>query len=183
MDAINKLFAEFELAYHNQYYKAYADEERLILAKKYWLSCLSGFSPQQIVAAARQLVLSSDYLPTVSAMVRVCEQGFALFGLPEPREAYVEACRAPTPKAGWQWSHQAVYEAGKLTGWHFLASEPEDRVFPVFSRYYQQLCQRVMRGETLQQPVPLAISEKPPVVLSVREQQERLAALRRKLDI
>ena len=53
IDAINQVFAEFELAYHNQYYKAYADPDRLILAKKYWLGALAEYTPAQIVAAAR----------------------------------------------------------------------------------------------------------------------------------
>ena len=109
IDAINQVFAEFELAYHNQYHKAYADQDRLVLAKKYWLQCLSDFHPMQLVAAARRLVKSQDYLPTISAMIRMCEQTSDLFGLPSERDAYTEACRAPAPKALHKWSHPAVY--------------------------------------------------------------------------
>ncbi len=43
VDAINQMFAEFELAYHNQYHKAFPDEGALNLAKKYWLTSLAAF--------------------------------------------------------------------------------------------------------------------------------------------
>lgn len=183
IDAINQLFAEFEIAYHNQYYKAYSSEERLVLAKKYWLGCLANYAPAQIVAAARQVVKTHDYLPTVSVVVRACEDGAILFGLSPVRDAYIEACRAPSPKAAAKWSHQAVYYAGKATGWFQLASEPEDKVLPLFEYYYQQLCQRVLRGETLTTPQPAAIPSHIPKPLSGSENHERMQKLREELKL
>jgi hypothetical protein len=183
VDAINQLFAEFEIAYHNQYHKAYGSEERLILAKKYWLSCLSTYSPSQIVAAARYVVKHHDYLPTVSVVVRACEEGFALFGLPTVKEAYIEACRASSPKAAFAWSHQAVYHAGKATGWFLLATEPEDKVFPLFAYYYDDLCQRAMRGEKLELPQQQALPEHIGTPLSGEENHARMLKLRAQLDL
>ncbi|HBX38101.1 MAG TPA: hypothetical protein DEG76_12745 [Pseudohongiella sp.] len=183
IDAINQIFAEFELAYHNQYHKAYGDSDRLVLTKKYWLECLADLHPRQLVAAARQLVKTQDFLPTISAVRRACERGHELFGLPSTRDAYIEACRAPAPKSACQWSHPAVYQAGKATDWFLLASEPEEKAFPVFSRYYQQLCDRVLRGEQLDAPVPPALSSNPDKPLSFAERERRLAALRNKLDV
>lgn len=183
IDAINQVFAEFELAYHNQYHKAYADHERLVLAKKYWLQCLSAFQPMQLVAAARRLVKSQDYLPTISAMIRMCTQTFDLFGLPSERDAYMEACRAPAPKAQYSWSHPAVYLAGKATDWFLLASEPEDKVYPLFCWNYRQLCERVMRGEELQLPLVQALQARLPRPLSHEEQQQRMQQMRKSLDI
>ncbi|MBU2097752.1 MAG: hypothetical protein KKD00_03265 [Gammaproteobacteria bacterium] len=183
IDAINQVFAEFELAYHNQYHKAYADQERLVLAKKYWLQCLSDFYPMQLVAAARRLVKSQDYLPTISAMIRMCEQTSDLFGLPSERDAYTEACRAPAPKALHKWSHPAVYFAGKATDWFLLATEPEDKVYPLFCFNYRQLCERVMRGEELSIPVTQALQDNPSRPLSYAERQARMQDLRRSLDV
>lgn len=183
VDAINQLFAEFELAFHNQYHKAYGDADRLALTKKYWLQNLSGFSPAQIVAAARKLVRSQEFLPTLSVVIRACEEGGSLFGLPDERQAYVEACRAPSPKSGCSWSHPAVYHAGRTAGWHLLASEPEDRALPVFARYYRELCQRVMRGEDVSEPVPPALEDKPSTPLTDEQREEKLQALRRELDV
>ena len=183
IDAINQVFAEFELAYHNQYHKAYADPDRLVLAKKYWLQCLSDFHPRQLVSAARRLVKSQDYLPTISAMIRMCEQTADLFGLPSERDAYTEACRAPAPKAQYAWSHPAVYFAGKATDWFLLATEPEEKVYPLFCWNYRQLCERVMRGEELQLPVTQALQANLSRPLSYEERQQRMQALRAALDV
>jgi hypothetical protein len=183
VDAINQLFAEFEIAYHNQYYKAYNSEERLVLAKKYWLNCLVNYAPAQIVAAARHVVKTHDFLPTVSVVVRACEDGASVFGLPSPREAYVEACRAPSPKSGAKWSHEAVYFAGKSTGWFLLASEPEDRVYPLFQYYYHALCQRVMRGEALATPQPPALNQHISKPLSGEENHARMKKMREELGL
>lgn len=183
IDAINQVFAEFELAYHNQYYKAYSADERLILAKKYWLTCLAEFTPQQIVAAGRHLVRTQEFLPTISALIKACEEGHALFGLPDPRDAYLEACRAPAPKSAHKWSHAAVYRAGCLADWYLLAGEPEEKAFPVFAHYYRELCQRVMKGEEMDNPVAPALPQKMSAPLSQDEQQRRMSHLREQLDL
>lgn len=178
VDAINQMFAEFQLAYHNQYRKAYPDDTSLVLAKKYWLSCLSQYSPLQIARAARQAVKTEEFLPSVAAVVRLCESGLALFGLPDARSAYEEACRATSPKSAWPWSHEAVYFAGKATDWFILASEPESVAFPRFEYQYHQLCQRVMRGERLDIEAPPALPEHSSRKLSREENRERLRKLR-----
>src|SRR5690606_33899130 len=95
VDAINQLFTEFELAYHNQFHKAYAQEGSLNLAKKYWLTCLADFPPEVILRAARQVVKTQEFLPTVAALMNACENALPLFGLPPAHAAYVEACCAP----------------------------------------------------------------------------------------
>ncbi len=183
VDAINQLFAEFELAYHNQYHKAYGDPDRLAITKKYWLERLSDFTPQQIVAAGRQLVRTHPYLPTLSAVYQACEKGHELFGLPSERDAYVEACRAPEPKSAQSWSHPAVYHAGRNADWYLLATAPEDKAFPVFVHYYRQLCRRVMHGEDLEAPQPPALEREPERPLSHAERRERMQALRQRLKV
>lgn len=183
VDAINQLFAEFELAYHNQYHKAYGDADRLILTKKFWLQALAEFSPLQIVAAARELVRTSEFLPSLALVTRACEQGHSLFGLPSPRDAYVEACRASRPKSAWPWSHPAVYLAGKSADWYLLATAPEDKAFPVFAHYYEQYCRRVMRGEDLAVPEPPALEASPARPLNNEENRKRLQALRKETGL
>ncbi len=183
VDAINQLFAQFEIAYHNQYYKAYGSEERLVLAKKYWLGALADYSPAQIVAAARHVVKTHDYLPTVSVVVRACEEGPGLFGLPTARQAYIEACRADSPKAEATWSHPAVYLAGQATGWFLLASEPEDKVLPLFEYHYHLLCQRALRGEPLEVVAPPALPRAVAQPLSGEENHARMLKLREQLGL
>jgi len=183
VDAINQLFAEFELAYHNQYRKAYAQEGSEALAKKYWLNCLREFSPEVIVRAGRQVVRSQEYLPTIAALVSACENAWQLFGLPPTQAAYVEACCASEPKAAQHWSHPAVYLAGKASSWFALATEPQSVIFPVFEYNYLQLCRRVVQGEELHADIQAALPESLSQPLSPEENKARMQALRKKLDI
>ncbi|MES2626464.1 MAG: replication protein P [Pseudomonadota bacterium] len=183
VDAINQIFAEFELAYHNQFHKAYAQEGSLNLAKKYWLSCLADFLPEVILRAARQVIKSQEYLPTVASMVKACENALSLFGLPTPHVAYVEACCAPEPKHSYQWSHPAVYLAGKHTGWFELATETQSAIFPVFEYNYQLLCQQVLRGEQLDIQIPVALPQTISAPLSPEENMARLKVLREKFAL
>ena len=155
-DAIGQIFAQFEFAYHNQFHKAFPQSQDQIIAKKFWLDSLREFSPAQIVAAARQVVREQPYLPSLSTMVQACLKGREIHGLPDNRRAYIEACNAPSPKAEQQWSHPAVYLAGKAAGWHLLASEPESVAMPIFEYHYEQLCRKVVSGEQLTIDAPQA---------------------------
>jgi hypothetical protein len=183
VDAINQIFAEFEFAYHNQYHKAFANAESLAIAKKYWLSSLENYQPTQIVKAAKRVIRSQDYLPSIAAVVRACEEGFDLFGLPAPRAAYVEACSAPSPKRAQRWSHPAVYLAGQDTGWYTLANEVDAVAFTRFEYHYGELCRRVMNGEDLNLPVPEALPEKIERPLSASERRARIAKMKKELNL
>lgn len=183
VDAINQVFAEFEFAYHNQFHKAFASAESLVIAKKYWLSSLEHFTPRQIVQAGKQVIRRNEYLPSISVLLKACEQGYDLFGLPSPRQAYVEACAAPSPKREFDWSHEAVYCAGRAAGWYLLATESEAVAFPVFEYHYRVLCERVMNGEELELEAPPALPDKVERPLSRKETRARLARLRQELDL
>lgn len=183
VDAINQVFAEFEFAYHNQFHKAFASTEALAIAKKYWLSCLENFSPRQIVQAAKVVIRRSEYLPSIAVILQACEQGFDLFGLPAVRDAYIEACTAPSPKRQFSWSHEAVYFAGQAVGWYVLANEPESVAFPRFEYHYTQLCRKVINGEDLHITAPDALPEKVQKPLGSKETRARIAKLRKELDL
>lgn len=184
LDAINRMFAEFELAYHNQFRKAWPAEGELRMAKKYWCSALEHFPPSVIIGATRQVCTSQTFLPTLSAMVMACEQALPACGLPEPHQAYREACLAPEPKATQHWSHPAVYLAGKACDWFALANQPEEQIYPLFEYHYRLLVNRVLQGEDIHapevQPLPASI---PGQALSLEEQKQKLAALREKLAL
>jgi len=182
VDAINQMFAEFELAYHNQYHKAFPDSAAVKLAKKYWLSCLADIPAQMLLMATRELVRTQNYLPSVAKLVDLCQKGTELFGLPDAHTAYLEACRAASPKAMQSWSHPAVYMAGKLTGWFELANLPEAQIFPLFEYHYSQQVQAVLRGEEMQLKTPGAIPEQSAVPLSNEDNLCRLQKLRQQLS-
>jgi hypothetical protein len=183
IDAINQVFAEFELAYHNQFHKAFAQDGSLALAKKYWLGCLQEYPPEVILRAVRKVVKRQEFLPTVAAVVTACENAHELFGLPSDQAAYVEACSKPQPKAEQAWSHPAVFLAGQATGWFELANCTQAEIFEVFAYNYHELCRRVVHGENLDLPVHKALPEQVSAPLPAEENSRRMQALREKFDL
>lgn len=151
------MFALFRLNYHNQFYAAYPDAEQLNQVKKLWLEALADYPTAQVLHGARHAIESSEYLPTLNRMLESCQASLREYGLPDARSAYIEACTARSPKSAQRWSHPAVYLAGREADWFFLANEPEEKTWPVFSQKYQQQCNRVMAGETLVIPEPEAL--------------------------
>ena len=154
IEAINQVFALFRLNYHNQYYAAYPDAEQLKQIKKLWLDALADYPVEQILQGAKHAIEHSEYLPTLNRMLECCQQGLADLGLPTAHDAYLEACRAATPRVAQAWSHPAVYLAGRDSDWFFLANNTERVSWPVFRDHYQRYCARVMKGETLEIPRP-----------------------------
>ena len=183
IDALNEIFALFRINYHNQYYKAYSDTEVLNQIKKLWLESLCVFAPDTILRGARKVIEESEYLPTLNRMIRACQGDPEKFGLIDAHRAYVEACRAPSPKAAYQWSHPAIYHAGCASDWFFLSSSNEKTAFPIFERHYLKLCARVMNGETLPSPNIPALPETIETPLSKEENQKRMEDLRKKMDL
>ncbi len=178
MDAIDQMFAEFELVFHNQYQKAFTSNEKLMYAKKLWFNNLKDYSAELILKAAHRAVREAEFLPTVRGILKYLENAFDMFGLPDPHRAYLEACRASSPKAEYQWSHPAVYFAGLETDWFFLANNPEHITFKIFERNYRILCDRVLKGEELKVPIPKGIEQGSAPALSKTVQKEHLKKLR-----
>jgi len=178
VEALNQVFALFRLNYHNQYYAAFPDAEQLRQIKKLWLESLSDYPVEQILKGAKHAIENSEYLPTLNRMLECCQQGLADFGLPAAHDAYVEACRAGSPKSAQAWSHPAVYLAGRDSDWFFLTNSTERVSWPVFKAHYERYCTRVLRGESLEIPQPAALEKKPGKPLPSEEQLARLKSLR-----
>ncbi len=179
-DAVNLMFAEFQLAWPNQYNKAFEDEAVLTLARRRWMEWLGDFSPEVIVQAAKRVAETAKYLPCPAEMREACE---SLLGLPPAREAFREACERDFPKHEQPWSHPAVYFAGRATGWSDLESGPDRSTFPRFEHHYAVMRRRAANGEPLSVPVPEALPEKKEKTLSRREVLARLAKLRKDIGI
>lgn len=183
IDAINQVFALFRINYHNQYYAGFKDTELLNQAKRLWLNSLAQFSPETILRGARKVIEESEYLPTLHRMIRACQGEPGKFGLVDAHQAYVEACRAPSPKAAYAWSHAAVYHAGCASDWYFLSTNAEKVAFPIFERHYLKLCERVMNGVELPAPNVPALPETIERPLSKEENAKRMEELRKQLDL
>lgn len=181
MDAIDRMFAEFELMYHNQFHKAFADTQKLMYAKRLWLSHLDGCDGDELLAAARQATRESDYLPTVHSVLKHVD-ALRCKGMPDMHDAYLEACLAPSPQAAQQWSHPAVYWAGVQSGWLFLAGAAERDSRPVFTRHYQHLQARVAQGETLPPPTLPALPAEVHHPLTDADREAAVAALKKAVE-
>lgn len=177
------MFALFRINYHNQYYKAYSDTQVLNQIKKLWLESLSQFAPDTILRGARKVIEESEYLPTLHRMMRACQGDPEKFGLIDAHRAYVEACRAPSPKATYGWSHPAIYHAGCAADWFFLANNSEKNAFPIFERHYLKICERVMNGEELPAPNTPALPQHIETPLSREENLKRMEDLRKQLEL
>ncbi len=183
VNAINQVFAILRRNYHNQYYKALPDEKELSLTKRLWLESLQRFDPNTILKATKNLIESSEYFPTLRTMIRHCEEANDL-GLPEAHAAYIEACRASSPKANFKWSHPAIYHAGKMTDWYFLQSSSEELAFPVFKKAYEKICQQVAQGTKLPEPQSTGIAKKDnDNSLNKQDSLARLGKLKEHLDL
>lgn len=183
VDAINQIFTELELAYHNQFHRAFADAAQMAMAKQLWLHALCDLPPARLRAGVRRAIKQSEFLPNIHTLRRFCEPSPTELGVPDARIAYVEACRAPSPKQAQPWSHPIVYHAGRASDWSFLASTPESIAFPVFKRNYELLLQRLLDGESLDLPIAKALPETIEQPLSREERKARLRALRDELNI
>jgi hypothetical protein len=180
VNVINQVFAEFELVYHNQYHKAFPNQEKLNYAKKIWMTHLSDHQPKAILAAAHRAIKESEFLPTIKGLLKYCNESY---GLPDAHAAYLEACRASSPKNEFNWSHPAVYFAGRESDWYFLAGSTEKQAFPVFKRNYELICERVITGEDLRVALPKAIPDTINTPLSNDERKQRMQVLRKELNL
>lgn len=183
IDSINQIFALFQVNYHNQYYAAFGDNTKSEnLAKKLWLSKLSDFGPEVILAAAEKIIAESEYLPTLHKMLNACRSAGMPSNLPNPRRAYEEACNKPSPKAEQKWSHPAVYLSARDCGWHMLANEIESKALPAFTQIYNGYCDRVVAGEEFIVEPPQALPESPQVLASKKHNRQQLDQLKQLLN-
>ena len=183
VDAINQVFTLFRLNYHNQYLKAFGNTGELSEVKRLWLEMLSRFDSPTILRAAKHIIENSEFLPTLHTMIHACEKTSSQHFLPDAHSAYIEACRAPSPKAAHQWSHPAVYHAGKNSDWYFLQSSSESVAYPVFKEKYEQLCEEVRNGVELNAPSAPALEEQKAQPLDKQSNQKKLKAFRESLNL
>ncbi|HSG59950.1 MAG TPA: replication protein P [Pseudomonadales bacterium] len=183
IDAINTVFTQFEVAFPNLYNRAYSSDNAIMLAKQLWANSLQEFSGEQILRACQKAIESSDFIPTIHNVLSHCRQDLSSYGLPSPRDAYIEACNASEPRAEFSWSHPAVYFAGRDAGWFFLSSNIESKAMPVFEAAYRKVCDRVLAGEKLAMPNAQRLPSETATPLSAEEKVQRMAALRKEIGL
>ena len=183
VETINQVFTLFRINFHNQFYKAYSDDRELLnQAKKLWFESLKNYSASTVLEATRRIIEEQEYLPTLHQMLARCAEQDCR--APDVHQAYVEACNAPSPKARHDWSHPAVYEAGRRSDWYYLSTTPEQYALPVFRNNYQTVLGEISRGQQIDLPrIEDQGASTEESVVSKKEGLSKVAALRKKLDL
>lgn len=145
-----------------------------------WSAGLADLSREQIKKGFANFMRSQDRFIDLKRFRALCLD-LSHLGLVELERAYEEACTKPSPKERQQWSHAAVYHAGRLTGWWELHAMPRDQMLPRFKYNYDMLCKRVADGEDINLDVPQAIPRVIPQPLSGEENARRMQSLKEQM--
>nr|WP_207063758.1 replication protein P [Motiliproteus sp. SC1-56] len=154
------IFARFMTIYGHKFKSAFQSEEEIRIAKREWALSLRGFSEQELVTAVNRAKEEFVWMPTVAEFLSLLRKDLQAYGLPGALNAYQEACRYADHPLQHDWSHPAVYFAGRETEWFRLRTEEKYRVFPDFELNYRRLCERVIAGEELDVPLPKGLPDR-----------------------
>ena len=150
--SIDSLFLKLELAYHYQFYKVFGTDQRLSEGKKLWASSLKKFSAQVILDATDSVVESQPYLPTLTDLIKACNDISSIDGFPSVEEAYIEARKSYSPRQEYKWSHPIVYFSGKKIGWNLMDEKDSKELFHAFSKIYSKLKEEALSGSDFSLP-------------------------------
>ena len=147
IESIDALFLKLELAYHYQFYKVFGTDEKLNEGKKLWANSLKKYEVTIINEASEEIIHTQPYFPTLTDIVKLCEQLKKSTSLPSADEAFIEARKSFSPRKKYNWSHPIIYLAGKKTGWNFLNEKDGRDIFYDFKKNYEHLVKAVNNGE------------------------------------
>ena len=145
--SIDALFLKLELAYHYQFYKVFGTDEKLKEGKKLWAISLKDIEPDVILDAVESVVSSQSYLPTLTDLMKACNEINTMDGFPSVEEAYVEARRSYQPRASFNWSHPIVYFVGKKIGWNIINEKDSKENFNTFKHIFNALKIQAIEGK------------------------------------
>ena len=177
IESIDALFLKLELAYHYQFYKVFGSDDKLNEGKKLWASSLKKYDISSINAASEEIIHTQPYFPTLTDIVKLCEQLKKSISLPSADEAFIEARKSFSPRKKYNWSHPVIYLAGKKTGWNFLNEKDGRDIFYDFKKNYEHLVKAVNNGKEFSIPEDSVDEELKPL------DQKLFESLRKKFNI
>ncbi len=145
--------------YGHKFKSCFETQDEIRIAKREWALSLGGYTEAELVSAIDYCKEHSAWMPTISEFLKVLRNLTGDHGLPVAKHAYEEACMHSEHASKHQWTHPAIYHAGKATGWFRLRTEDEAQVFTDFRYNYDVICRRVRAGERLDNPVPVALPD------------------------
>lgn len=149
---INQVFEQMK-AIRPAWKLSLPDKSAETIAKKQWTKAfikngiLSFEQLRQGFDKAR--AMDDKYFPAPGTFIKWCTPQSEDFGLPKTEVAYLEACRHSHNPSRANWSHEAVYQAAKATGWFELKTLEERQALPLFTHNYEVVTRRVLAGESI----------------------------------
>ena len=177
IESIDALFLKLELAYHYQFYKVFGTDDKLNEGKKLWANSLKKYEVSIINEASEEIIHTQPYFPTLTDIVKLCEQLKKSTSLPSADEAFIEARKSFSPRKKYNWSHPIIYLAGKKTGWNFLNEKDGRDIFYDFKKNYEHLVKAVNNGKEFFIPEDSVDEELKPL------DQKLFESLRKKFNI
>ena len=145
--SIDSLFLKLELAYHYQFYKVFGTDEKLKEGKKLWAVSLKNVSSEIILEAVENVIASQSFLPTLTDLLKACDDIDKKDGFPSVEEAYIEVRRSYQPRKEFSWSHPIVYYSGKKIGWNLLNERDSKETFQLFRKTFFSLKRQAQEGK------------------------------------
>ena len=147
VQAVDSLFLKLELAYHYQFYKVFGTDEKLREGKKLWALSLKNLPPDIILKGIENVIISQSYLPTLTDLLKACNDINKNDGFPSVEEAYLEARRSYQPRKKFNWSHPIVFYTGKKVGWDILNERDTKETFTLFKNTFISLKKKAQKGK------------------------------------
>ena len=147
VQAVDSLFLKLELAYHYQFYKVFGTDEKLREGKKLWALSLKNLSPDIILKGIENVIISQSYLPTLTDLLKACNDINKNDGFPSVEEAYLEARRSYQPRKKFNWSHPIIFYTGKKVGWDILNERDTKETFTLFKNTFISLKKEAQKGK------------------------------------
>ncbi|WP_260851423.1 replication protein P [Halomonas sp. C22] len=154
-ELVNRAFTRLEAIYPRTWRSAFSTADMVKLAKREVGISMAKWSvlpTQRSLDAALERIKAegSEWPPSVARLIASLKPHPEDFGMPSVEQAFDEAIKHAQNPAGHRWTHGAVREAGRATGWFDLAAATsESRIRALrgaFGKQYRAIVNRVMAG-------------------------------------
>jgi hypothetical protein len=150
---VNDIFRALQASFP-AWRNAFPDDASLKAAKASWVKGLMAAGVTDLSQIARGVekarLSESDFFPSVGKFISWCRVQPADLGLPPDDVAWLEANHHSHHVLIHQWTHPAIYEAGRRTGWFEIRNG--DATQKAFSSHYQAVAGEIAEGAVFTMP-------------------------------
>ena len=164
---VNMVFSRFKAIFGTRFESTFGTKDAIEIAKREWALCLIGVSEGLLAQALHRCKTEFSWPPSIAEFLKLLKPDTVQFGLPDTRAAFLQAVSCRVDPKEFNWSHPAVYYAAKATEFFRLKTASEAEIWPVFEKHYGAICERVIAGEQLDIPSPIALEDKSDVTRAI----------------